>query len=247
MGILAGDVKLVASQVMDDVDNGGGAPTSNVIADGASNSIFNDISELDRAGGRVNFRKVFASIQTPTVDGYYGGNVIVADPPDDPRVAVTIFKTGNVFDRREDAANRVEAYLNKGSLWEGFLFENHITGQRSIQLFQREGSPLPPVGKTLYLGMNEGTGTEYSQYVRVTRVSAEVRTFTYSQSGNYTGLQGERGDVRAFRRPALRLPRFAPGSHFPAGNGQDPRARHPCRQRREVLRRGCHRFASRHR
>ena len=186
MGILAGDVKLVASQVMDDVDNGGGPPTSNVITDGASNSIFNDISELDRAGGRVNFRKVFASIQTPTVDGYYGGNVIVADPPDDPRVAVTIFKTGNVFDRREDAANRVEAYLNKGSLWEGFLFENHITGQRSIQLFQREGSPLPPVGKTLYLGVNEGTGTEYSQYVRVTRVSAEVRTFTYSQSGTYT-------------------------------------------------------------
>src|SRR5512139_2048599 len=138
MGILAGDVKLVASQVMDDVDNGGGPPTSNVITDGASNSIFNDISELDRAGGRVNFRKVFASIQTPTVDGYYGGNVIVADPPDDPRVAVTIFKTGDVFDQREDAANRVEAYLNKGSLWEGFLFENHITGQRSIQLFQRE-------------------------------------------------------------------------------------------------------------
>lgn len=58
MPILVGDVKLVASQVMDDVAEGGGAPTSTVIVDGASNSLFNDISEMDRAGGRVNLRKV---------------------------------------------------------------------------------------------------------------------------------------------------------------------------------------------
>ena len=53
MTILAGDIKLVASQVMDDVAEGGGAPTSTVIADGVSNAIFNDISEVDRAMGRV--------------------------------------------------------------------------------------------------------------------------------------------------------------------------------------------------
>ena len=33
--------------------NGGGAPTGLVIADGVSNAIFPDISELDRAGGRA--------------------------------------------------------------------------------------------------------------------------------------------------------------------------------------------------
>ncbi|MBL0143860.1 MAG: hypothetical protein IPP91_17590 [Betaproteobacteria bacterium] len=189
MTILAGDVKLVASQVMDDVATGGGAPTATVIADGVSNSIFNDISELDRAGGRVNLRKVFASVQTPTRDGYYGANVIVADPPDDPRVSITIFKTGEVFDRRTDAANRVEAYLNKGSAWGGYLFENHITGQRAIQLLQREGAPLPSVGKTLHLALNEGLGSEVSQYVRVTRVSSEVRTFTYSNGSTYVDYQ----------------------------------------------------------
>ena len=139
MPILAGDVKLVASQVMNDVEEGGGAPTSTVIQDGTSNSLFNDISELDRAGGRVNLRKVFASIQTDTTDTYLGGNVVVSDPPDDPRVAVTIFSTESVFDRRSHARDRIEAYLNKGSLWNGYLLENHIAGQRSIQLFQREG------------------------------------------------------------------------------------------------------------
>src|SRR5512139_3133403 len=140
MPILTGDVKLVASQVMDDVEEGGGAPTATVIQDGASNALFNDISELDRAGGRVNLRKVFASIQTDTTDTYLGANVVVSDPPDDPRVAVTLFSTDSVFDRRTNARDRIEAYLNKGPLWNGYLLENHIAGQRSIQLFQREGT-----------------------------------------------------------------------------------------------------------
>ena len=186
MPILAGDVKLVASQVMDDVAEGGGAPTANVIVDGASNSLFNDISELDRAGGRVNLRKVFASIQTDTTDTYLGGNVIVSDPPSDPRVAVTIFSTQEVFDRRTQARDRIEAYLNKGSQWNGYLLENHIAGQRSIQLFQRVGAELPTIGKTLFLVMNEGLANEYAQYVRITRIESETRTFSY---GTGSGIQ----------------------------------------------------------
>lgn len=179
MPILVGDVKLVASQVMDDVPEGGGAPTSTVIVDGASNSLFADISEMDRAGGRVNLRKVFVSVQTDTTDTYLGGNVIVADAPADPRVAVTIFSTAEVFDRRTHARDRIEAYLNKGSLWNGFLLENHIAGQRSIQLFQRVGAELPAIGKTLYLVANEGLANEVAQYIRVTRVTSATRTFSY--------------------------------------------------------------------
>lgn len=189
MAILTGDVKLVASQVLADTEEGGGAPTSTVIVDGTSNSLFNDISELDRAGGRVNLRKVFASIQTDTTDTYLGGNVVVADPPDDPRVAVTIFSTDSVFDRRTNARDRIEAYLNKSSLWEGYLLENHITGQRAIQIFMRPGGVLPTIGKTLYLVANEGLGNEFSQYIRITRVASVTRTFTYVQNTTYTDYQ----------------------------------------------------------
>lgn len=64
MPIQSGDVKLLKSAVMADVPEGGGAPTGNTIADGVSNAIFPDISELDRAGGRVNLRKSFVSVQT---------------------------------------------------------------------------------------------------------------------------------------------------------------------------------------
>lgn len=187
MTILAGDIKLVASQVMDDVPEGGGAPTATIIADAVSNAVFNDISELDRAGGRVSMRKVFVGVQTANRDGYFGGNVIVADPPDDPRVSVTIFSTGEVFDRRSDASSRVESYLNGGPEWPGYLYENHIQGQRSVQIITRTSVATPPIGRTLLLRMNEGLGDEYEQYVRVTRVASEDRTFT-DEKGDYHAL-----------------------------------------------------------
>lgn len=183
MPIQSGDVKLLKSAVMADVPEGGGAPTGNVIADGVSNAIFPDISELDRAGGRVNLRKTFVSIQTDDTDTYFGGNVIVAEPPQDPRVAVTLFSTESTFDTREQAQTRVESYLNQGPEWAGYLYENHIQGQRVVQLFQRPAAELPNVGQTLVLIQNEGLSNQRLQYVRATAVSSEVRDFFDVASG----------------------------------------------------------------
>ncbi|OGB58448.1 MAG: hypothetical protein A2503_10220 [Burkholderiales bacterium RIFOXYD12_FULL_59_19] len=177
MPILSGDIKLVASQVMDDVIEGGGAPTANVIADGVSNAIFPDISELDRAGGRVNMRKLFVGVQTLDTDTYMGSNIIVAEPPADPNVSVTLFTTSDTFDRRGAAASRVESYLNRGPVWGGMLLEDHITGQGAIQLLQTKDTELPSVGQTLVLVQNEQTSGEYSQYIRTTAVEVIERTY----------------------------------------------------------------------
>lgn len=185
MTILAGDIKLVASQVMADVPSGGGAPTPTIIADAAQNAIFPDISELDRAGGRVNMRKVFAHVQTANVDGFFGANVIVAEGPTDPNVSVTIFTTEDTFDQRSTAANRVEAYLNAGPEGPWFLYENHITGQRAIQLMCRTNVEPPPVGRTLLLRKREGYGDQAEQYVRLTRVQYEERTYSYAVGAEY--------------------------------------------------------------
>ena len=185
MPIQSGDVKLLKSAVMADVPEGGGAPTGITIADGVSNAIFPDISELDRAGGRVNLRKSFVSVQTGDTDTYFGANVIVAEPPQDPRVSVTLFSTARTFDTREQAQVRIEAYLNKGPEWAGYLFENHIAGQRVIQLFQRTTDTVPNVGQTLVLIENEGLGTQKEQYVRATSVSVVERTFTYNNDQDY--------------------------------------------------------------
>jgi len=185
MPIQSGDVKLLKSAVMADVPEGGGAPTGITIADGVSNAIFPDISELDRAGGRVNLRKSFVSVQTGDTDTYFGANVIVAEPPQDPRVSVTLFSTAKTFDTREQAQVRIEAYLNKGPEWAGYLFENHIAGQRVIQLFQRTTDTVPNVGQTLVLIENEGLPTQKEQYVRATSVSVVERTFTYNNDQDY--------------------------------------------------------------
>jgi hypothetical protein len=181
MTILAGDIKLLESAVMDDVDEGGGRPTGDVINDGTSNGIFNDISELDRAFGRVNLRKVFAGVRTTNTDGYFGVNVIVADAYDDPRVSTTLFTTNDTFDTRSNAASRMEAYLAKGPTYQGYLFGDHLAGQGSVTLLQRDEIPLPVVGNTLVLRKNEGLSTQYDQYIRITDVTATGRTFTDTQ------------------------------------------------------------------
>ena len=178
MAILKGDVKLVASQTMDDVPEGGGAPTANIIQDGESNNIFPDISELDRAGGRVNLRKVHVHVQTGDRDTLLGTNFIVAEPPNDPNVSITVFSTRETFDRRADAADTIERYLVKGPALSGYLLENHVIGQRSIQLLQRPGSLLPTIGRTLVLVVDEDTPDEIVQYVRTTRVEVEKRMFS---------------------------------------------------------------------
>lgn len=181
MPIQSGDMKLLKSAVMADVPEGGGAPTGTVIADGVSNAIFPDVSELDRAGGRVNLRKVFAKVDTDDVDTYMGTNVIVAEPPSDPRVSVTLFSTESTFDDRDDARTRIESFLTVGPPMQQYLYGDHLTGQRTITLLGRENQPLPVVGASLVLRATVG-GAMREQYVRVTAVSATVRTFTHSET-----------------------------------------------------------------
>lgn len=189
MAITVADVKLVKSKVMLDVPEGGGPPSPNIVQDATSNSIFPDISELDRAAGRVNMRKLFATVQTNDTDSYYGANVIVAEPPQDPRVAVTLFSTESTFDNRNNASSRVESYLTSGPEWDGFLFENHLAGQRIIQICQRPSATLPAIGQTLVIVENEGAGNQKLQYVRATTITSELRTFgSVLGGGTFQGL-----------------------------------------------------------
>lgn len=183
MTILQGDIKLVKSLVMDDVPEGGGAPSSSVVIDGASNEIFSDVSNSDRVVGRVSARKLHLSIQSHDTDTYLGANLIVATPPPDPNVAITIF-AGTVFEKRADAMNRLEAYLGVGVNYAGFLYGNHIQGQRSVQILQRTDE-RPSIGATLVLTKLEGAAGEYKQYVRITEAATALRTFT-DANGDYT-------------------------------------------------------------
>ena len=188
MPIKQGDIQLLASRVMDDVPEGGGGPSAIVIESGTENAMLPDISQMDRAGGRVNMRQEHVTVRTDDSDTYQGSNVIVAKPPEDPNVSITLFSTGGVYDTRAMAQSRLEAYLNKGAEWSGYLYENHIKGQRLIQIFQRPGTEVPAVGKTLVLISNEGLINEQEQYVRAIRVTSVERTFTYDTDKDYKAL-----------------------------------------------------------
>jgi hypothetical protein len=180
MTILESDLKLVATQVMDDVPEGGGAPTSKVIVDGASNAIFKDISAVDRARGDVSIMKIAATVQTLNTDTALGGLVIISRPPLDPNVSPALFYTGDFFDRRASIQNRIEAYTAPGEEFNGYMLSNHVQGQRSLQIFQRPGATPPTINGTLQI-----SGGGKTEYVRVSDVSVEQRTYSYSTGGSF--------------------------------------------------------------
>lgn len=180
MTIQTGDIKLLKSQVLLDTTDGGGAMTSNEVIDGQSNNLFPDVSALDRTYGRIAMRKAFPAVTTNTNDSYFGSQVIVSRVPEDPRVSVSLFTTKDWTDRRSAARDKIERYLARGPKWAGHLLELQLEGQRAIQLAVRTNDDEPKVGQGLCLVEDEGKPTEYEQYVRVTKVTAQERTFTVS-------------------------------------------------------------------
>jgi hypothetical protein len=186
MTILESDIKLVTTQVMDDVPEGGGAPTSNVIPDGAANAVFKDISAVDRAQGDVSIMKIAAVIQTLNTDTALGGVVIISRPPADPKVSATLFATGDFFDRRASIQNRIEAYTSPGEEFNGYLLSNHVQGQRSLQIFQRPGATPPNTNGTLQI-----SGGGKTEYVRVSDVAVEQRTYSYSTGSSFVDFPAQ--------------------------------------------------------
>lgn len=201
MTILEGDIKLLASERLADTEDGGGRMTGTEVVTGQHNSLFPDISDLDRSYGRVNLRKAFLDIDTDNVDVYYGSHVAVLKPPADPNVAITLFSTEDHFDERADARDFVERYLARGPRWQGYLYDTQIKGQRAIRFFQRKQQRLPEVGETLYLAGDEGKSTEFYQYIRIKDVKYEEREFLisgYSQSFIRTVVTAEITDPLRF-------------------------------------------------
>ncbi|CAM3328112.1 hypothetical protein [Polaromonas hydrogenivorans] len=184
MSILAGNVTLVASKVMQDVPEGGGGPTAVLIADDASNNIFLDLTELGRAIGEVSIRQVYVHVQTNDREPYMGANFIIAQPPDDPNVSITAFAADAFFEERDASQARLESYLAPGERYDGILFGNHLKDQMTLTVFQQAEARVPPIGATLVLKKLVDTPEEVTQFVRITGITSEVRKF-YDEQGEY--------------------------------------------------------------
>ena len=185
MPLLSGDIAIARSAQMNDTAAGGGAPTAQLLPDGASNAIVPDLSEDARVGGLVEIRHLHGVLRNTDTAQLTGANIILAEPPNDPAVSITLAPTRNTFARRPDIEKIIEATSVPGAEYPGFLLENHVAGQRSIQIGQRPGSEPPGVNTTLVLVTNEGRADEFAQYVRVRRVSTSQTTFTESTGQGY--------------------------------------------------------------
>ncbi|MDD9308382.1 curculin (mannose-binding) lectin protein [Aeromonas hydrophila] len=177
MTILSGDIKLLTSQRMTDTPDGGGRITGKEVVSGEHNSIFPDVSDLDRAYGVVNMRKVYLATQTDDTDTYFGANATVLLPPADPNVGLCLMSTKDHHDTRAAARDVLERYLARGPKWRGFLYDTQLEGQRAIRFFQRVEVRLPEIGETLVLVGNEGKAGEFEQYVRVLEVNQALAKF----------------------------------------------------------------------
>ena len=213
MTILEGDIKLLASRVMDDVPEGGGGPTGTVIPYGGSNAVFGDVTETARAGGNVSIRQVHMGVLTPTTDALMGANVILSRLPTDPNVSVSLAKC-SLFARRSEIAQAVANYLIQSVVWNGALLEDHVAGQKSIQIFHRPGTAVPDIGRTLVLSYQAGTSGERIQYVRVTRSETTRRTFTYSSGGSFVDFDADVTKLDLSDSLRFNFPGSAPSREF---------------------------------
>ncbi len=219
MTILEGDIKLLASRVMDDVPEGGGGPTGTVIPYGGSNAVFGDVTEAARAGGNVSIRQVHMGVLTPTTDPLMGANVILSRLPTDPNVSVSLAKC-SLFARRSEIAQAVANYLIQSVVWNGALLEDHVEGQKSIQIFHRPGTAVPDIGRTLVLSYQAGTSGERIQYVRVTRAETNRRTFTYSSGGGFVDFDADVTKLDLSDALRFNFPGSAPNREFANQSGK---------------------------
>lgn len=183
MPLLAGDIRFARSANMADVPEGGGPPSAQLLTSGRSNEIFPDISEETRTTGRVEIYQIFGVLRNTDRTPFMGCNVILAEPPADPNVSVTLLSLKSPFATRADIARRIESGMAAGSEFSGYLLENHYTTMRSIQVFQRPGMPPPSIGRTFVLVYNEGQAGERRQRIRIKATDTVTRMFTETSGG----------------------------------------------------------------
>ena len=194
MTISETDLKLFKSERMTDYSDGGGKMTSVEVVDGEVNNLFNDISQLDRTYGRISLRKAFAAVQTTNTDTYLGAHIILTDPPDDPKVHVTLFSTESWTDERDVSRNRIESYSVTGPESSWILYGDHVVGQKQIMIFGKTNTlnlatpspdPSPEIGDVMVLSVEKTGYTSDYQYVRITNITSRTTQKFTDNNGDF--------------------------------------------------------------
>lgn len=181
MAIETKDLVLYKSERLTDTDDGGGKYSGQIIVDGQSNNLFNDISELDRSMGDVSMRKIFPAVITEDTDALMGATVFISENPVDPNVSALLFSTESHTDERSSAKNRVENYLAKGGQIAGTPLDTHWLGMKQVQVAMFPQETESSVGDTVVLVSDEGKPLEFEQYLRITKVETRIAIMIIEQ------------------------------------------------------------------
>lgn len=174
MAIETKDLVLYKPERLTDTDDGGGKYSGQIIEDGQSNNLFNDVSELDRTMGDVSLRKLFPAVTTGDTEVLMGATVFISKNPKDPNVSALLFSTKSWTDERKSAKNRVENYLAKGGQAAGIPLDTHYTGMKTLQVAMFPSEVESSVGSTLVLVSKEGEELQHEQYVRIIKVETRI-------------------------------------------------------------------------
>lgn len=174
MAIETKNLVLYKSERLSDTEDGGGKYSGQIIEDGQSNNLFNDVSELDRTMGDVSLRKLFPAVTTNDTDLLMGATVFISENPKDPNVSALLFSTKSWIDERKSAQNRIENYLAKGGQAAGSPLDTHYAGMKTLQVAMFLSEVESSVGSTLVLVSKEGQALQHEQYVRITKVEIRI-------------------------------------------------------------------------
>lgn len=185
MPIQSTDIKLIKSAVLADTSDGGGPMTGVPLVSGMSNNLFPDISDTDRALGRVQMRKVFGVAQSADTDTLLGAHAVITKPPSDHNVVATLFQTGGWGDERTEAVKTVERYLVQGSRAPVRIYETHFIGSLQLRLYMIGSGTFPAAGECIVLvnPARIGTGDAFQQFVRVQDYSLVEQQQTIVEGG----------------------------------------------------------------
>lgn len=181
MPIETKDLVIYKSERLTDNDDGGGKYSGQIIEDGLSNNLFDDISELNRTTGDVSMRKIFPAVTTADTDKLMGATVFISELPKDPAVSALLFSTKSWTDERTAAKNRVENYLAKGGQTAGTPLDTHYQGMKILQVAMFQQETESAVGDSIVLVSNEGKALQHEQFVRITKVETRTAVMVVDQ------------------------------------------------------------------
>ena len=214
MTLLFGDIRFAQSARMVDAKEGGGPPSAKLLTSGRSNEIFPDIPLDSRVNGRVEIYSIFGVLRNADRTMLQGANVIVANPPSDPRVAVTILSLGDSFATRADIAARIERMRAAGPEFGGYLLQDHFATMGQISIFQRPEMVPPGIGLTYLLIYDEGKASERRQRITVKAVKTEIRKFSVVVNGQLTVFDAQLSVCELMNPLTLDFPGSPPDIFF---------------------------------